>query len=119
MNKYNIKATVRSKKNSRRVGVNRGRVFSIPSKAYEQFKLEALQELMVQKPKDLTPPYRVSYVFFLKGKGNIDLDNAVVSINDVLQEARIIRDDGFIKMITAHKKEYQKENKTVIGIIEM
>jgi Holliday junction resolvase RusA-like endonuclease len=91
-------------------------MFSIPSKAYDEFKQQALEELMCQKPKDLPPPYRVSYLFLLKGKARIDLDNAVASINDVLQEARIIRDDGYIVQMWAKKKENQPENKTVIDI---
>ena len=115
---YIIKATVRSKKNSRRVGVNRGRVFSIPSKAYEQFKEEALFELMGRKPKDLPPPYKVYYCFYFTGMGTIDLDNAITSINDVLQEARIIGNDGLINQIIARKIPFSKENKTTISIIK-
>jgi len=113
---YTIYATVRSKKNSRRVGVNHGRVFSIPSKAYESFKEEALQELMGQKPKDLVPPYTVYYRFYTKGKRTIDLDNAITSINDVLQEARIIGDDGHIKAIHARITRQATKDCTVIEI---
>jgi Holliday junction resolvase RusA-like endonuclease len=113
---YTIWATVRSKKNSRQLGYNQGRMFSIPSKAYDEFKQQALTELMCQKPKDLPPPYKVCYWFYLTGKGTIDLDNAVVSINDVLQEARIIGNDGLIEVITARKIYHAKENKTVIEI---
>ena len=118
MCQYTIYATVRSKKNSRRVGVNRGRVFSIPSKAYESFKEEALQELMGQKPKDLVPPYSVYYRFYTKGKRTIDLDNAITSINDVLQEARIIGDDGHIKAIHARRTRHAIKDCTIIEIIQ-
>ena len=92
-------------------------MFSRPSAAYDEFKEQALTELMCQKPKDLPPPYKVVYYFYFTGKGAIDLDNAVVSINDVLQEARIIGNDGLIDQIIARKISFSKENKTTISII--
>ncbi len=117
MLEYHIRAIVRSKKNSRRLFSNGGHVVSLASKAYEVFREEALFELLGQRPKDLKPPYVVYYTFYIKGKKGLDLDNAVASINDILQEAGIIVDDGYIEELHAKKKLNQKDTLTVIRFV--
>lgn len=80
-----------SKKNSRR---NFGHV-SLPSKAYERFHEDALWQLKKIKIK-FTGRVHIQYIFYQKGKMRQDADNAIASINDVLQDAGIIKDDNNI-----------------------
>ena len=109
-----------AKKNSRRSLKNRrtGKMFSAPSEAFEAYKVSAIRQIKNQTRKqiryevnlldtadligrvsapqklcEVPPPYRVDYLFNVKGKGRIDVDNAMASINDILQEAGIIDDD--------------------------
>ena len=89
-----------SKKNSRQLIHARGRAFFIPSKAYADFCKYALVELLTVRrffPKPIDTPVKIQYTFYQKGKLSQDGDNAMVSINDVLQEAGIIADDKLIK----------------------
>lgn len=80
-----------SKKNSRR---NFGHV-SLPSKAYLAFHDDALRQLKKVKERFIGPVI-IHYAFYQKGKMRQDVDNAIASINDVLQDARIIDDDANI-----------------------
>jgi len=80
-----------SKKNSRR---NFGHI-SLPSKAYERFHEDALWQLKKVKER-FTGPVEVKYDFYQKGKLSQDVDNAITSINDVLQDAGIIDNDTHI-----------------------
>lgn len=61
---------------------------------------DALTELLVVRkffPKPIDTPVQITYTFYQKGKLTQDGDNAMASINDVLQEAGIIADDKLIK----------------------
>ena len=97
-----IKGRPHSKKNSREARKARnkktGKVYSytVPGQAYENFKDEAMWGL--KKIKDRFPgDIRIDYVFYRKGKERQDVDNAICSINDVLQDAEIISDDANIR----------------------
>ena len=102
-NKSNIKIQGRpiSKKNSKLLIKVRGRTIMIPSKAYNEFRKDALVQLGKMKP--LEPPYAVSYLFRMKGRLDTDIDNMIAGINDILQEAGAITDDKYITNITATK----------------
>lgn len=102
-----------SKKNNRR---NFGHI-SLPSKAYETFHESALWQL--KKVKDrFTGRVHVHYTFIQKGKMHQDCDNAIASINDVLQDAGIIVDDNDIVSGTFEKRS-GSEWKTLIEIQEV
>lgn len=81
-----------SKKNSRR---NYGHI-SLPSEAFLRFKEDALWQLKKHKPKNIIQKCQIEYTFYQKGKLTQDPDNAIASINDVLQDAEIIADDSLI-----------------------
>jgi Holliday junction resolvase RusA-like endonuclease len=91
-----------SKKNSRvlvRRPGGRGRgILSLPSHAYERFRASALAQLRSQaRPHaPLACPVRVDYTFYQQGRLRQDVDNAIASINDVLQEAAILLDDDLV-----------------------
>ncbi len=111
-----IEGRVASKKNSKRI-VKRGyRTFLIPSSAYETFKSKAVSQIKKQTFDFYTEKIKVKYTFFLKGKLRIDIDNAIASINDILQDAGVIIDDNNIIELHAKKVNGSKECLTKIDI---
>lgn len=92
-----------SKKNSRRNFVHKytHRMVSIPSKGYETFKGIAIpqikQYMYSQTFEPFASPIHIDYVFYRKGKYKQDVDNAIASINDILQDAGLIVDDDLIE----------------------
>lgn len=107
-----------SKKNSR---INFGHV-SLPSKAFERFKSNAGEYLLPHKHLDITTPFKIKVFYYIKGKYHSDIDNAVTSLLDVLQDYGIITDDDLCVGITAHKIGYaygDMENKEWSCYIEL
>lgn len=109
-----IYGRVISKKNSRSF-VHAGKsFFTAPSAAFRRFERDALKQLAG------TPTYKghvdVTYTFYQKGKLDFDIDNAITSINDVLQKAGIIDNDKNIVSITASKEGGYKDWRTDIEI---
>jgi len=104
MVEYTLWHRVISKKNSRQIFTQGRRPYSIPSKAYKQFQEDALIDLIRQNAKPQTKPYSIEYSFWMKGKIDQDLDNAICSVNDVLMEANIIGDDKDIVFMRASKE---------------
>ena len=90
-----------SKKNSKQLIPCRGRMIMISSKAYHQFRKDALKQIVDHI--QIAPPYSVKYHFEMKGKFSTDIDNMIAGINDILQEAGAITDDKYITNITATK----------------
>lgn len=109
-----IKGRPASKKNSRR---NFGHV-SLPSLAYEAFRESALWQLKSCKTR-YTGPVVVTYYFKQKGRLNQDVDNAMASINDVLQESGIIADDKLITKGSFEKEGGYDDFETELKIEEM
>lgn len=115
-----ISGRVISKKNSKRVMRTRsGKVNVLSSAAYETFRTDAIWQIREQLPRGgsmVQPPYFISYFFKIKGKMRIDLDNAIASINDILQETRVIDDDININGIGAMKDNGYQEWETIVKI---
>lgn len=109
-----------SKKNSRQMVFRQGRHFSFPSKAYARFHTDAMVQLLQQKGawkiKQFDQPVGINYLFKQKGNYKQDLDNAITSINDVLQDFGIITDDTLVHMITARKEAHATEWETCVKI---
>lgn len=121
MIRLEIKGRVYVKKNSRRIFTNNrtGRIVNLPSKKFEEFKEETLDyisELFGCNPIFPSPPYRVNYIFEMKGSGATDVDNMIASINDIIQEAGIIEDDKFIMSGEFKKVPKCGDYKTIIEI---
>ena len=97
-----IKGRPASKKNNRRTFKHRytGQQMNIPSEAYENFRVIALPQLLpITYKRGFTPfskNIQIRYVFHQKGKLSQDADNAMASVNDILQEAGIITNDKYI-----------------------
>jgi Holliday junction resolvase RusA-like endonuclease len=113
-----IRAEVRSKKNSRILTAVKGKYRSFSSSAYAAFCEEAKQQIMIQKIPPQAPPYEIWYRFYLKGNKRIDLDNAIASINDILQEMRVIDDDQNIVHLHARKMKGCSKHRTIVTIVQ-
>lgn len=85
--KITIPGTVRSKKNSKIPIKVRGRLFLIPSKAYQKWEKAARVEVVCQLPRGfalLTCPLHIEAIFYFKGN-RPDLSGAEESVGDCLE----------------------------------
>lgn len=85
-----------AKKNSRQGVVQRGRVMNLPSKAYARWEKAELATL-TDAPR-MDGPVAITYEFWIGGVNKpllFDLDNAIASVNDLLQKAEIISGDDW------------------------
>lgn len=92
-----------SHKNSKRIFKTGGRTVIANSKAYLEWKGEAIKELMIYKSKSLLGKVQVDCEFYNKDARARDLDNMLSSVMDALKEAHIIEDDNchIVPMVTA------------------
>jgi Holliday junction resolvase RusA-like endonuclease len=111
-----INGRVISKKNSRRIFAKHGRIINIPSGAYARYKDSALNQLAEQITNTIQPPYKIDYLFEMKGAISNDFDNMITSINDILQDANIIENDKYIRKGTYEVTTGNKEFTTYIDI---
>lgn len=105
-----IKGRVFSKKNSRILTRRGGYITSLPSRAFERYRKDAIRQIGEQP--QIKPPYEVIYLFEMKGLGSTDIDNMIAGINDILQEAGILTDDKHILKIKAEKLIGAEEYRT-------
>lgn len=114
-----ILGKVISKKNSKKVGVNKytHRLYFTSSDAWKLFEQDALKQLLQYRSKEhFEGNVCINYTFYFKGKGWLDFDNGVTGINDLLQASGIIRNDRDIKEAHIFVKEGCSEWKTEIEI---
>jgi len=111
---------VASKKNSKRIFINQrtGKPIVKSSEAYENFEQMALWQLKSCRAR-FDCPVRVNYVFELQGKQDIDADNAMASVNDVLQMAGVLVNDKSIVAGSFEKIAGCAEHKTLLEIVEI
>jgi len=117
---FEIIGRVISKKNSKRMMRNRrtGKMFPVSSTAYVKFKRNALKQIDEIDTR-FDKPVHIDYLFCTKGKQKIDIDNAMASINDILEDAQILQNDSLIKSTYAKLEHGYTEWKTYIRIIEL
>ena len=88
-----LEGNVPAKKNSRQCFVKNGRMINIPSKRYKEWHNQAMWQL--EGFGRLKPPYELICTFYFKDNRKRDLDNALASICDLLQDAGIIDNDNW------------------------
>ncbi len=99
-----------SKKNSKQLFINRrtGKRFITASGAYKRYRTEMLWRLRKFKQR-FRGEVVARYLYELKGKLDIDLDNANAGVNDILETAGIIDNDKNIMEQTAVKTRGHKD----------
>src|SRR5579872_2713280 len=105
-----------SKKNSKQVFYKNGKMIVIPSKAYVTFKKDAGKQLLQYQRQLLKGKLFIRYVFYQKGKLRQDFDNAIGSINDILQDFNYIENDKDILTGEFEIVTNAKEWKTILEI---
>ena len=85
------------------------------SKTYKDWQENALWQLKQYKER-WTGPVHIEYQFELKGKIDFDIDNAICSANDLLEDAGIISNDKNIVSSTAVKHHGFKDFRTLVKI---
>lgn len=96
-----LKGRPASKKNSKQMFRNSrtGKMFTSSSKAFKRFQNDALSQILHDVYRatyagwNSAGLFDICYVFYQKGKLSQDADNAMATINDVLQQALVIEDD--------------------------
>lgn len=84
-----------SKKNSTRRIMRGGRIFTVPSKAYEDWQKEHLYNLNLKKISLRQNIEEIEITIFAPDKRKSDLTNKAESIMDLLVDAHIIPDDNW------------------------
>lgn len=67
---------------------------NIASTAYRSWKREALTLLMLQRPRKVVGPYRLTVVATRPDRRRRDLGNLLKALEDCLVEGNVVRDDS-------------------------
>lgn len=101
----NIKLTgnIPPKKNSRQTFVKNGRLINIPSQRYKDWHKDATTQLIAQKcPKLGLAGVYIEYQLFAKDKRAKDASNTIESINDLLVDYGMLKDDNWFTIEEMH-----------------
>lgn len=91
-----------SKKTGQRIIVAKGRAIPIPAAKYVAYEKAALLELATQYHGEaITEPCHLSARFHRDNRA--DLDNLVGGLLDILQKAKVIKNDGLVYSVTSRK----------------
>lgn len=126
---YVIPGIPRSKKNSQKIIMVRGRPMIIPSDAYKRYEAQAEPHLICKPPKPIDTPVQLSCVYLMplnkdgsEPKRRVDLVNLLEATCDILVKYKIIADDNsdIVKSVDGSRVFYvSEEPKTYITITEM
>jgi Holliday junction resolvase RusA-like endonuclease len=96
------------KKTSQMINRRGSKVWISPNIKYKEWENRAAQELMIQKSemniKIFTADINLKVYIFRKGYKLFDLSNAIQSIEDALQKAKIIKNDSIIYSFDGSRK---------------
>jgi Holliday junction resolvase RusA-like endonuclease len=65
----------------------------IPSKLYKQFEKDCLAEIPTELRNEIDFPVNVKATFYMGSKRRVDLVNLLEALDDMLQVAKVIKDD--------------------------
>lgn len=126
---YTIDGVARSKKNSQKIIIVRGRPMILPSDAYKRYEAQAGQYLIDKPEKPIDTPVQVTCIYLMplnkdgsKPKRQLDLVNLLEATCDILVKYKIIADDNahIVKSVDGSRVYYvAEEPKTYITIMEM
>lgn len=106
---FTIPLEPRTKKNSQKIIIVKGRPMIFPSKQYKEFESEALWFI----PKSgIDYSVNVKAIFYMRTKRQVDLTNLLEALDDVLVKGGMLEDDNH-KIIASHdgsRVRFDKEN---------
>lgn len=93
MLKFTIPIAPRTKKNSQRIVLVKGRPIIMPSKLYKQFEKDCKPFIpIVDSPIDY--PVTVKCLYFMPSKRKVDLTNLLEATDDILVFHNLLADDN-------------------------
>ena len=102
----------RTKKNSQRIVLVKGRPIIMPSKLYKDYEKECGKYLQEYKNININEPTNVKVLYYMPTKRRVDLVNLLEATDDILVHHKIIEDDNS-NIIVSHdgsRVYYDKEN---------
>lgn len=110
MIKFDIKIAPRTKKNSQRIVVVRGRPMIIPSKLYKDYEKDC--KLYIPDVDTIDYPVNLKCIYYMPTKRRVDLCNLLEATCDMLVFYKVLADDNS-KVVYSHdgsKVLYDKNN---------
>lgn len=110
MIKFDIKIAPRTKKNSQRIVVVRGRPMIIPSKLYKDYEKDC--KPYIPKVETIDYPINLKCIYYMPTKRRVDLCNLLEATCDMLVFYKVLADDNS-KIVYSHngsKVLYDKNN---------
>ena len=83
----------RTKKNSQRIVLVKGRPVPIPSKEYKDFE-KACGAFMPKVKEPINTPVNVKCVYYMPTRRRVDLCNLIEATNDILVHYGVLADDN-------------------------
>ena len=109
---YTIYGDPVTKKNSARI-VNAGNYPRVlPSKAYLQYRTDAIAQITGTKRLHISSPVNLKVVYYMRTKRRVDLVNLLEATCDILVDAGVLDDDNS-RIVAGHdgsRVEYDKQN---------
>ena len=90
---FTIKAEPRTKKNSQKLIMVKGRPMIIPSKQFTEY--QNIAGWFVPKNEKIDYPVNIRCYFFMKTRRKCDLTNLLEAIDDILVHYGVIADDNY------------------------
>lgn len=110
MIKFDIKIAPRTKKNSQRIVVVRGRPMIIPSKLYKDYEKDC--KPYIPNVETIDYPINLKCIYYMPTKRRVDLCNLLEATCDMLVFYKVLADDNS-KIVYSHngsKVLYDKNN---------
>ena len=110
MIKFDIKIAPRTKKNSQRIVVVRGRPMIIPSKLYKDYERDC--KPYIPNVDTIDYPINLKCIYYMPTKRKVDLCNLLEATCDMLVFYKVLADDNS-KIVYSHdgsKVLYDKNN---------
>lgn len=118
--KFTLNVAPRTKKNSQQIIFSKGRRLIIPSKPYQQFEKDCLNQIEDKLRKNISSPVNIKATFYVKERRRVDLTNLLEALDDVLVKAEVIEDDcrDIIASHDGSRVYHDKENPRIEVEIE-
>jgi Holliday junction resolvase RusA-like endonuclease len=110
---FTIPIAPRTKKNSQRIVIVRGRPIIMPSKLYKDYEKECGKYIpILRQLKPINSPINIKCTYYMPTRRKCDLTNLLEATDDMLVHYKIIEDDNY-SIIVGHdgsRVYYDKEN---------